>query len=76
MRNVTLIYTDETWVNAHHTNEYIWVDSDRTGGWKMPSGKVQRRVEGGVEEADLVFRSKPNSADYRGKTNSAHSDLQ
>jgi len=29
-----LIYTDETWVNAHHTNEHIWVDSDGKGGGK------------------------------------------
>ena len=36
-----LIYTDETWVNAHHTNEYIWVDCDGKGGWKVPSGKVR-----------------------------------
>ena len=47
-QNATLIYTDETWVNAHHT-EYIWVDSDGTGGWKVPSGKGQRLHAGGVE---------------------------
>ena len=27
-----LIYTDETWVNVHHTNEHIWIDSDGKGG--------------------------------------------
>ena len=35
--NKTIIYTDETWVNAHHTQEYILVDSDGRdgrGGWK------------------------------------------
>ena len=26
--NKTLIYMDKTWVNAHHTNNYIWIDSD------------------------------------------------
>ena len=31
-QNANLIYTDETWVNAHHNNVYIWVDSDGTGG--------------------------------------------
>ena len=32
--NTNLIYTDETWVNAYHNNEYIWIDSDGTGGLK------------------------------------------
>ena len=66
-QNVNLIYTDETWVNAHHNNEYIWVDSDGSGGWKVPSGKGQRLivlhaggVDGWVDGADLVFRSKTN----------------
>ena len=28
--NKTILYTDKTWVNAHHVN-----------GWKVPSGKVK-----------------------------------
>ena len=36
-KHTNLVYTDETWVNTHHNNEYIWVDSDRSGGWKVPS---------------------------------------
>ena len=70
-QNVNLVYTDKTWVNAHHNNDYVWVDSDGKGGWKVPSGKGERlivlhagRVNGWVEEADLVFKSKTNSADY------------
>jgi hypothetical protein len=77
--NRTLIYMDETWVNAHHTNEHIWIDSDRKGGWKVPSGKGQRLIvvhaggaEGWVQGADLVFRSKTNSADYHDEMNSEH----
>lgn len=77
--NTNLIYTDETWVNAHHNNEYIWVDTDGTGGWKVPSGKGQRLiilhaggVEGWVDGADLVFRSKTNSTDYHDEMNSEH----
>lgn len=77
--NRNLIYTDETWVNAHHNNEYIWIDRDGTGGWKVPSGKGQRLiilhaggVEGWVDGADLVFRSKTNSADYHDEMNSEH----
>ena len=57
--NYDIIYTDETWVNAHHTNDYIWVDEDGKGGWKVPSGKGGRLivvhaagVEGWVEGAD------------------------
>ena len=77
--NKTLIYMDETWANAHHTNEYIWIDSDGKGGWKVPSGKGQRLIvvhaggaEGWVQGADLVFRSKTNSADYHDEMNSEH----
>ena len=77
--NKTHIYMDETWVNAHHTNEYIWIDSDGKGGWKVPSGKGQRLIvvhaggaEGWVQGADLVFRSKTNSADYHDEMNSEH----
>ena len=72
-----LVYTDETWVNAHHNNEYIWVDSDGSGGWKVPNGKGRRLiilhaggVDGWVEGADLVFRSKTNSTDYHDEMNS------
>ena len=31
-------------MNEHHNNEYIWVDSDGSGGWKVPSGKGQRLI--------------------------------
>ena len=24
-------------MNTHHNNKYIWVDSDGSGGWKVPS---------------------------------------
>ena len=27
-QNVNLVYTDETWVNAYHNNDYVWIDSD------------------------------------------------
>ena len=68
-QNKTIVYTGETWANAHHTNEYIWVDYDDKGGWKVTSGKGQRLIvvhaggaEGWVDGADLVFKSKTNSA--------------
>ena len=77
--NKTLVYTDETWVNAHHSNEYIWVDNDGKGGWKVPSGKGQRLIvvhagsaEGWIDGGALVFRSKTNSGDYHEEMNSEH----
>ena len=77
--NRPIIYTDETWVNAHHTKDYVWVDGDGKGGWKVPIGKGQRLivvhaggVEGWVEGADLVFLSKTNSADFYDEMNNQH----
>ena len=77
--NKTIIYIDEIWVNAHHTQEDIWVDSDGKGRWKVPSGKGQRLIvlhagsaEGWVPGADLMFRSKTNSADYHDEMNNEH----
>ena len=79
LENKTIIYTDKTWVNAHHTEEYVWVDSDGKGGWKVPSRKGKRLIvlhagsaEGWVPGADLMFRSKTNSADYQEEMNSEH----
>ena len=43
-QNAHLIYTDETWINEHHNKEYVWVDSDGKGGWKVPSRKGQRLI--------------------------------
>ena len=52
---------DETWVNAYH-NKYF---CDGKGGWKAPSGRRQRLICRWMGwGADLVFRSKTNSADY------------
>ena len=49
------------------------------GGWKVPSGKGQTLivlhaggVEGWVEGADLVFKSKTNSANYHDEINNQH----
>ncbi len=74
-----IIYTDETWVNSHHTNEHIWIDADGNGGWKVPTGKGTRLIvvhaggnEGWVDGADLVFLSKTKSADYHDEMNSDH----
>ena len=50
--NRPIIYTDETWVNADHTKDNVWVYGDGKGGRKLPSGKGQRLIvvhAGGVE---------------------------
>ena len=77
--NTNLVYLDETWVNAHHSNDYIWIDSDEKGRWKVPSGKRVRLIvlhgggeNGWVDGVDLVFKSKTNSADYHDEMNSEH----
>ena len=66
-------------MNAHHTNEFLWVDTDGKGEWKVPTGKGQRLivlhaggVEGWVDGAELVFTSKTNSADYHNEMNNGH----
>ena len=70
---------NETWVNAHHSNDYVWVDRDGKGGWKVPSGKGEKlivlhagRENGWVVGTDLVLKSKTNSADYHDEMNSEH----
>ncbi len=74
-----IVYTDETWVNAHHAPDRVWVDADGKGGWKQPSGKGKRLIvvhagskSGWIPNAALVFRSKTNSADYHDEMNSEH----
>ena len=38
-QNVNLVYTD-----IHHNNDYVWIDSDGKGGWKVPSGKGEKLI--------------------------------
>lgn len=64
-KEYNIIYTDETWVNTHHTENYIWIDEDGKGGWRVPSGKGTRLiivhaggVEGWVEGAGLALSFK------------------
>ena len=56
-----------------------WVDYDSKGGWKVSSGKGQRLivvhaggVKGWVDGADLVFKSRTNSADYHAEMNTEY----
>ena len=77
--NRPLIFMDETWVNAHHTLNYIWIDNDEVAGFKVPSGKGGRLIvvhagskDGWVTGAELVFKSKTSSDDYHDEMNSEH----
>lgn len=77
--NTNLVYLYETWVNAHRSNDYVWIDNEGKGGWKVPSGKGVRLIvlhaggeNGWIDGVDLVFKSKTNSADYHDETNSEH----
>ena len=42
--NRPVVYLDETWVNARHGRDTMWVDADGEGGWKYPSGKGGRLI--------------------------------
>ena len=74
-----VVYLDETWVNAHHGRDTMWVDGDGTAGWKRPSGKGGRlivlhagTVNCWVPGAELVFRAKSSSGDYHNEMNIQH----
>ena len=53
-----VLYTDETWANAHDGHEKMWVESDKVtggtkGGVRKPTGKGSRLHAGG-ENVGLV----------------------
>lgn len=72
-----IIYLDETWVNQNHSRKFIWQDSTKNGGLRIPLGKGSRLIvchagsarHGFIEGADLVFQSK-SSIDYHQEMNS------
>ena len=58
----------ETWVNAHHRQDTMWVDGDGDAGWKCPSGKGGWLIvlhagtaNGWVDGAEQVFRAKSST---------------
>lgn len=80
MRNqgYDIVYVDETWINAHHTNEKEWQLSDGTIKRYVPSGKGQRlimahagsRQNGLVKDAELIFTSNyTDNRDYHTEMN-------
>lgn len=60
------VYLDETWVNQNHTKKYIWQDSKKNGGMRVPQGKGSRLIvchagssnTGFIPECKLIFRSR------------------
>ena len=77
-----VVYTDETWANAHDGREKTWVEHDDVtggtkGGIRKPTGKGSRLIilhaggeNGWIEGADLVFQSKKSTGDYHDEMNS------
>ena len=79
-----LVFLDETWVNADHTEPFQWYGREGTAVVNMqpleaPSGKGKRLVilnagwEGEfLPNCDLVFIGNTKSADYHDKMNAIH----
>ena len=77
-----VVYTDETWANAHDGRERTWVERDDTtggtkGGMRKPTGKGDRLIilhagseDGWIKGAELVFVSKKATGDYHDAMNS------
>ena len=76
----SIVYLDETWLNARHTLERYrcWIDYDGKGGLRVPSGKVEDSLfsmQSGkcwICNADLVFRGKKGTGDDHQEMNTAH----
>lgn len=73
-----IVYLDESWVNAHHTNAKEWQSVDGEQKRKIPSSKGQRIIlthagsseEGLVHDAGLIFQSKSTDGrDYHTEMN-------
>lgn len=66
-----IFYLDETWVNQNHSLKYIWQDTGKNGGLKVPVGKGSRLIvchvgsakTGFIPDSKWVFRSRKTS-DY------------
>ena len=79
VQKIILWCTYETWVNAHHGRDTMWVDVDGEAGWKRPSGKGGRLIvlhagtaKGWVDGAELVFHAKSSTGDYHNEMNIDH----
>lgn len=76
--NYDIVYIDETWINAHHTNAKEWQSADGTVKRIIPSSKGQRliiahagsRHNGLLENGELMFVSKSkDNRDYHAEMN-------
>ena len=81
----SVVYLDETWVNACDSLEKMWVEDDPNvaggthGGIRKPSGKRNRLFilhagseNGWIPGADLVFQSKKSTGDYHDEMTVEH----
>ncbi|XP_039282804.1 uncharacterized protein LOC111061493 isoform X6 [Nilaparvata lugens] len=76
-----IVYLDETWVSQNHTDQYIWQNSNNSGGLKVPTGKEERLIiahagsatTGFIPDAKLVFREgeRTQNCDYHSEMNSS-----
>jgi transposase len=73
-----IVYLDETWINAHHSNEREWQSSDGTTKRLVPSSKGQRLIiahvgsshHGLLNNTELIFVSKStDNRDYHKEMN-------
>ena len=73
-----IVYLDESWVNAHHTNQKEWQSTDGVERRRVPSSKGQRiimahagsRHRGLIDNAELIFQSKStDNRDYHSEMN-------
>jgi transposase len=73
-----IVYLDETWINAHHTNEKEWQAVDGSIKRFVPTGRGQRliiahagsRHNGLLMNAELMFNSKStDNRDYHTEMN-------
>ena len=72
------MYTDETWVNAHHTSSFQWRCPETKRGRKIPTSRGQRLIVlhagcgeiGFLPNCALVFKSKSKDGrDYHTEMN-------
>ena len=76
--NYDIVYIDETWINAHHTNEKEWQSVDGTIKRYVPSSKGQRLIMAHagsrqnilLKSGELIFISKStDNRDYHAEMN-------
>ena len=74
----TVVYTDETWVNASHTAPYQWHPPNPKDDRRLPTNRGERLIDihagcaekGFLDGCDLVFKAKAkDNRDYHTEMN-------